>query len=247
VIQVECDACGYYEFDLRDDHWLQLLDPTDLGRLAGVVRRNSSSSDYLRISSENVRALVSQAPDPIDVGENARSLLRSLARRSRFAGYYGHFVPERDKAEGYAASLEQIAFLFDYLLSQKWITAITESSSGGVRHYSLAHFICTEPSTPIKFQLLPSGWEEATRAPRSDSAKAFVAMWFDPRVQAAYEQGIYAAIRTDCRFQPTRLDFEHYNGDVMDKVLAEIRESRFLVADLTAHRNGVYFEAGFAL
>jgi len=29
--------------------------------------------------------------------------------------------------------------------------------------------------------------------------------------------------------------------------MAGIRKSRFLVADLTCHKNGVYFEAGFAL
>lgn len=32
-----------------------------------------------------------------------------------------------------------------------------------------------------------------------------------------------------------------------DKILAEIRRSGLLVADFTGHRQGVYFEAGFAL
>lgn len=32
----------------------------------------------------------------------------------------------------------------------------------------------------------------------------------------------------------------------MDKALAEIRESRFLVVDLTKNRPSVFFEAGFA-
>ena len=33
----------------------------------------------------------------------------------------------------------------------------------------------------------------------------------------------------------------------MDRVLARIREARFVVADYTGNRGGVYYEAGFAL
>ncbi len=32
----------------------------------------------------------------------------------------------------------------------------------------------------------------------------------------------------------------------MDRILARIRESRFVIADLTHNRGGVYYEAGFA-
>jgi hypothetical protein len=33
----------------------------------------------------------------------------------------------------------------------------------------------------------------------------------------------------------------------MDQIIAKIRESRFVVADFTGNRGGVYYEAGFAL
>jgi nucleoside 2-deoxyribosyltransferase len=36
-------------------------------------------------------------------------------------------------------------------------------------------------------------------------------------------------------------------GGISDEMIAEIRHSRFLIADYTEQRNGVYFEAGFAL
>jgi nucleoside 2-deoxyribosyltransferase len=35
--------------------------------------------------------------------------------------------------------------------------------------------------------------------------------------------------------------------EAIDKIIADIRKSALLVADLTEHRQGVYFEAGFAL
>ena len=70
-------------------------------------------------------------------------------------------------------------------------------------------------------------------------------MWFDGEMTSAYQNGIKLAIE-DCGYEPKKIDAEEYLGDVIDKIMAEIRESRFVVADLTGNRNGVYFEAGFA-
>ena len=46
--------------------------------------------------------------------------------------------------------------------------------------------------------------------------------------------------------QPDREDKE-YVGGISDEIMAEIRRSRFVIADYTKQVNGVYFEAGFAL
>jgi hypothetical protein len=40
---------------------------------------------------------------------------------------------------------------------------------------------------------------------------------------------------------------EDYVGGITDEIMAEIRRSRFVVADYTGQVNGVYFETGFAL
>jgi hypothetical protein len=44
-----------------------------------------------------------------------------------------------------------------------------------------------------------------------------------------------------------RVDRVEHVGKIDDEIIAQIRRSRFLVADFTGHRAGVYFEAGFAL
>jgi len=62
----------------------------------------------------------------------------------------------------------------------------------------------------------------------------------------AYEHGIKKAIAT-CGFRSLRIDAKETNNKICDEIIAEIRRSRFLVADFTEHRGGVYFEAGFAL
>jgi nucleoside 2-deoxyribosyltransferase len=87
-----------------------------------------------------------------------------------------------------------------------------------------------------------------TRLP--STSQAFVAMWFNDATHAAYTDGIEPAIR-DSGYRAVRIDKkEHYNK-IDDEIIAEIRRSKFLVADFTCEkekvRGGVYFEAGFAM
>jgi hypothetical protein len=78
------------------------------------------------------------------------------------------------------------------------------------------------------------------------SSQGFVAMSFDPGLVAAWTNGFEPAIRA-AGYAPLRIDAKEFVGGISDEIMAEIRRSRFVVADYTQQRNGVYFEAGFAL
>ena len=47
-------------------------------------------------------------------------------------------------------------------------------------------------------------------------------------------------------FKPIRIDNKEHNNDINDEIIGEIRSSKFIVADFTGSRGGVYYEAGFA-
>ena len=61
----------------------------------------------------------------------------------------------------------------------------------------------------------------------------------------AWEKGFEPGIR-DAGYKPMRIDYKEHNNKIDDQIIAEIKRSRFLVADFTSERGGVYFEAGFA-
>jgi nucleoside 2-deoxyribosyltransferase len=64
----------------------------------------------------------------------------------------------------------------------------------------------------------------------------------------AFEEAIRPAIEDDAGYvKAIRVDREHFLGDIVFEIIARIRESRFVVADVTQHKNGVYFEAGYAM
>ena len=92
--------------------------------------------------------------------------------------------------------------------------------------------------------------EERTRK-LDESRQGFVAMWFDPSMDEAYDHGIKPAI-CDAGYQALKINDKPFTGGVVDEIMAEIRKSRFVVADFTSSpesgaRGGVYLEAGFAL
>ena len=89
----------------------------------------------------------------------------------------------------------------------------------------------------------------AERVAAVDTAQAFVAMWFDDSMEAVYREGMAPAIR-EAGYRPLRIDQKEHNNKIDDEIIAEIRRSRFIVADFTqgdeGARGGVYYEAGFA-
>ena len=81
------------------------------------------------------------------------------------------------------------------------------------------------------------------------SRQAFVAMWFDASMDEAYEHGIAPAIES-AGFACKVINRDPTVDKIDDAIMAEIRRSKFIVADFThgedGARGGVYYEAGFA-
>jgi nucleoside 2-deoxyribosyltransferase len=70
-------------------------------------------------------------------------------------------------------------------------------------------------------------------------------MWFTDDMKEVYRKSISAALK-GCGYDPLVISDKEYLNDITDEILSEIRQSKFVVADLTGSRGGVYFEAGFA-
>ena len=71
-------------------------------------------------------------------------------------------------------------------------------------------------------------------------------MSFHADLKPAWEDGISPALKK-AGFRPYRVDAEPHINRIDTKIITEIKNSRFLVADVTLQRPGVYFEAGYAI
>lgn len=91
------------------------------------------------------------------------------------------------------------------------------------------------------------GWDYLEKQERQieDRTQAFVAMSFSDDLKPIWEGPIYNAIKK-AGYKPYRVDAEPHSERIDAKIISEIKNSRFVVADVTEQKRGVYFEAGFA-
>src|SRR5262249_30889211 len=117
----------------------------------------------------------------------------------------------------YGGDVREFTFFCNLLRDLKWIS-IDELASTHAPDDLYVQIQCS---------ITPEGWAElqSKRSRNLESLKVFVAMSFDPTLKPAYQCGIAAAIE-DVGFRPVRIDFEHFAGDIVDRIMATIRESR---------------------
>jgi hypothetical protein len=96
-----------------------------------------------------------------------------------------------------------------------------------------------------EYQVSPKGLLYLEGRRDEISSIGFCAMWFNTEVAPLWTSVIEPATRL-AGYEPLRIDGKQHNGKIDDEIMASIRASRFVVADFTGNRGGVYYEAGFA-
>ena len=230
-------AGGRYCFDVESGGTIKGLDEGVKARLTTLLVDMRRQNDEPKITPE----LVERAwrARPLEVDERAVRLLRFIERQSKMIGDYVRLDSRAPTEASFmqamawseSTSESEVQYLLNFLLSeqQRWI--------GG---FSLSG----------EYRVTVEGYRRLAEAKTNlDSGQAFVAMWFGDEMNAAYEKGIEPAI-VNAGYKPMRIDRKQDVVKIDDEIIAEIRRSRFLVADFTHEKNGarggVYFEAGFA-
>jgi hypothetical protein len=226
---LRCLKCGDYE--IGNIAALEISSWTEQQKinLCGWLRENQN----FKLVSSNLKPL-SQLPN-LSVGEKAEKILIRLAQKFPTPGAWLDFTGANYQeflAIGRTANYHELEYLLREYLH-------------GELGYLILHELVTNLGADRNYKISPKGWTylESLRHGNPDSPIGFIAMWFDDSVkdaQIAIENGIHNA-----GYKPFRVDQKEHNNDITDEIIAGIRGSKFLVADLTGHRNGVYYEAGF--
>ncbi len=94
----------------------------------------------------------------------------------------------------------------------------------------------------------PNGWKRVDQIQKQrpeNSNTVFIAMSFSDKMKETRETIKKALIANG--FTPRIMDEIEHNHQIVPEMLYEIRQSKFVIAELTEHNNGAYFEAGYAL
>jgi nucleoside 2-deoxyribosyltransferase len=159
--------------------------------------------------------------------------IRALMLLNKKYPKYGQEIHKIVQYEYFAEGINAQLFILDSLKQKKFINIdITKTSD--------------RPIFGLPITIAENGWMEIEKRQQHDySKKAFVAMWFNNSMATAY-QAIEKAV-TECGFSSIRIDKKEHNKEISGEILQEIKNSHFTIADVTGQRNGVYFEAGFAM
>ena len=196
--------------------------------LSALARRESDSGKSLFILSIDIRHDIARAPvprSPLEVVD--RVLLDAVEGVPAFDR--PSTMPTRDYTRYFLHDLDEFLAVLNILSDEGLLVFRNDGQT-------------------IEMWPRPAGWRRASEL-RERSVKldqVFVALRFNDALKTAYEEGIEPALN-GAGYRPLRIDRVPHNGTIDDRIIAEIRRSAFLVADLTEHANGVYFEAGFAL
>ena len=228
---IQCPRCGDFNISqiVVNGEFSTQGDNTKYGerwKISSAIRTQFENGDKPEITTGSLEIILDTIYFPTDPFEIIDLILLFVMSKNPSLG--GEFrLTEYDFPAVKLQSLKQYEFLFKKAEELKYI----ENTDG---HYS--------------YQLGLEGWKRVNELKKTniDSNVGFVAMWFDDQLNEAWTDGIKKAIE-EAGYHAIRLDFEEHNEKICDKIIAEIKRAKFVVADFTGQRRNVYFEAGFAL
>ena len=232
---------GMYRIDMFTKHSLEDCDDRTKARLTTwLLEQRKRGEAAPTITKEDIENAKRRQDLPI--AERADRLLTTIQEQTSYHGQFQNFCTDWiPKSE--STNYEEIIFLTGYLAKQGWLLLLKNK-----KEYQLNR---------TEYQLTVDGYIHLSQLKQAnpESIHVFVAMWFgDPdgereSMDDAYERGIKPAIEA-AGYRPARIDKIDHLNKIDDEIVAEIRRSRFIVADFTqgetGARGGVYFEAGFA-
>lgn len=244
--QVRSHRTGNFSYPKDFEDYILRWSPADKAKISTWILDRNLAREPSEITDATIEDV--QARRPLGISQKIERFLRMLDTK----GFRpGDPLPWRHGGE----TVESIEGRHETML---WIEASSDAEFEGFQRVLIDGEILAldEGHRTI---LGMAGYEklERLRQGGGDSRQGFVAMWFDDSMQVAYEEGIRPAI-IEAGYDVVRIDRKEHNNKIDDEIIAEIRRSRFVVADFTCSianiegtpvtiaRGGVYYEAGFA-
>jgi nucleoside 2-deoxyribosyltransferase len=207
--------------------------------LTGLLLNDKWPKEHFIINMHTIDKIINEASYPKTYKEKLDNLFMTLFNMQSYDGdsinteylfeSQNNFWKKlyfKDRGEG--------IFYLSTLIEQGYITGRKNDVSGSYQH--------------IKFTY--RGLEEAIKLTEEGqlSNNCFVAMSFDKEENSIFFDAIQPACK-ETRFEAKRVDYEQYESEktINDAIIALLKQCKFCIADFTKQKDGVYFEAGYAL
>jgi hypothetical protein len=235
VVIVECQACGTYALTATAATMIARWEYPEKQWAAASyeVRRIADRPDNVVLDNKLLKDIIERAVLPRPA-EALDGVVIWLATHSRWPGDPHRIGYPQYRSIFGAVDIDAFNAYAKWLGETGWITGINAGATDG--------------AAIIDVKLSPSGWRRYAELTSSGkySHEAFMAMPFGkPEIDALF-QDCFAPAVDRAGFTLRRTVDAQPAGLIDDIMRVQIRTSRFVVAELTHHNRGSYWEAGFA-
>ena len=227
--EVDCPRCGSYLYTDSSRGKLVTQTSENKSKLS-VINRNSNilGRDLIEFDTVNIQRIIDNHVE-LSVPEKTDKLLLNLSLLASAPNDEISINESLDWPLAFAKDSSEMSYYLTYL-----------------RENDLIHFT-GQTQDANKIEITVKGWRYIGELQKTVivSNKAFIAMNFEKEFSDVYDKAIKPAVES-CGYKPIRVDREEHVNLIDDYIMAEIKESRFVVAEFTGQKHGVYFEAGYA-
>jgi hypothetical protein len=225
---IDCATCGRYKISDSLHASAFVLPESERYRLSWWCKQHVlDGRQPPHLTEYSINEITSALPKP-DPSERADILLSSVAKLYPRAGSYFQLDITREYSLACATDGAELQFHRDSLASDG--------------------FLMFREGNKHQQRLTSRGWARAKTLQQvnRESRVGFVAMSFSSDMLELWETVFVPALAT-AGFTAERSMAPAHNDRIDVAIIAAIKRSRFVVADVTHARTGVYFEAGYAL
>lgn len=130
-----------------------------------------------------------------------------------------------------------------------WLEKLESGDYIAINPQSVEKLVYSDFSNPVC--LRPHGWSKVHQLNLNQESKnVFIAMAFtETDGKTVFDPQVRESIKETCKslgWTPLIVDEHEHNDGIVDKIISLINDAHFVIADLTHHKHGVYYEAGYA-
>lgn len=220
--------CGKYLINtevLEDKEYHKILTSSQKKRLFSGYLRNNQIVKIDRDFESNKLEDIIEYCENITLQEKIQKVREYFYNKTSFIG------------EGIPHKSKELYILFYF---------IEPSEMDHVLHYLSESEFLYWTNSSIRLSVKGFNDIETARKSGENSKKAFIACKFD----TPFMKSLVATIKSACErcgFEASLVSDKKHNKNISNKIISDIKSSKFIVADFTDQNNGVYFEAGYGM
>jgi hypothetical protein len=227
-----CPTCGQYMTTSQEEFLIKQLFEMDkelIGKQylfsSYLAEQNERGNTFIELTSDKIKTIYSSGTIPTSIHDRIDRILERIFLRSTYFNQlfrYDYF----DYNKQYAQNTQEYESMLSVLFKKEYLGKGQIASQAYITLNGIDYL--------------------ESRNISINSNQCFVAMWFNVEMLELFKNTIKPLVDS-LGYNTIIIPMVEHNGSINDHIIAEIKKSKFIIADFSGNRGGVYFEAGFAL